>query len=185
MAEARVEGMKISPTSCDPSMICTQEDYAWAAGIIYGEGCLFIHRTRAQGSKNSIKTDNYRVSLKVTMGHEPTILRLRSMFGSGSKHRVGQRGWNLAYSWIVSARLLVLVLDAIEPYLFTKKAELRVAREFLALPKWYGGHHRGPKSAEYQRIEYELWDRMRRLKPRTLYRLEMEERGMFNGQKAA
>lgn len=152
-----------------------ESDYAWAAGIVDGEGCLFIGRHKAGGS-NGCKVDSYYLALKVTMGHEPTILRLRQMFGSGSKHRVDQVGWNPAYSWLVQAKLCEQALDKLEPYIFTKKEEVKVAREFLALPGWGGGNYRGPKSKEYQRMEFDIWDRMRRLKPRTRYKLEKEER---------
>lgn len=152
-------------------MAYTELVYAWAAGIIDADGCIYIARQKA-GAKNGIKTDHYRLGIKVTMGHEPTILRLRELFGSGSKHTVEQVGWNTAYSWIVMAKLARSVLDKIIPYCITKAEEIKVAYEFLDLPGWYGGQFRGPKSEEYQRIEYELWDRMRRLKPRTRYRLE-------------
>lgn len=153
----------------------SEMDYAWAAGIVDGEGCLFISRHKAQGAKNGIKTDQYFLALKVTMGHEPTILRLRAMFGSGSKHKVEQVGWNPAYTWIVASRLCETVLDKIEPYIFAKAEEVKVAREFLALPGWRNGRCRGAKSEEYQKREFAIWDKMRRLKPRTRYRLEKEE----------
>jgi hypothetical protein len=151
-----------------------ETDHAWAAGIIDGEGCIFIAR-RKGGGKNGARADCYTVAIKVTMGHEPTILRLRDMFGSGSKHKVEQVGWNPAYTWLVSAKLCGPVIDAVQPYIFTKQGELILAKEFLSLPGWFGGNHRGPKSEEYQAREWELWDRMRRLKPRTAHRLRMEE----------
>lgn len=153
----------------------TQTDYAWAAGIIDGEGCIFLSRHKPN-EKNGVKVPFYTLSIKVTMGHEPTILKLREMFGSGSKHKVEQVGWNPAYTWIVSAKISRDVLQKIQPYIFTKKDELAVALEFLALPGWYGGQHRGPKSEEYQQIEYILWDKMRRLKPRTKFKIDKEER---------
>lgn len=146
-------------------------DYAWAAGIIDGEGCVFIGRHKRSLSAGT-KTSNYYLGVKVTMGHEPTILRLRELFGSGSKHKVEQQGWNLAYTWLAQAQIAKLVLDKIQPYSLTKQAEIQVAFEFLSLPKWYGGQFRGPKSPEYQALEYAIWDKMRRLKPRTRFRLE-------------
>ena len=149
-------------------------DYAWAAGIIDGEGCIFIRRNKGGGS-NGAKTYYYSLGIKVTMGHEPTILRLREMFGSGSKHTVSQLGWNLAYTWLAQAKIARTVLDKITPYCFTKAEEIKVAYEFLDLPGWFGGNFRGCKNEDYQRKEYEIWDRMRRLKLRTRFRLEKEE----------
>lgn len=158
-------------------MTWTETDYAWAAGIVDGEGCVFIARHKG-GGKNGAKADYYTVGVKVTMGHEPTILRLREMFGSGSKHTVEQVGWNPAYTWLAQSKIAKEVLLKIQPYCITKADEIKVALEFLALPGWHGGQFRGPKSPEYQAIEYELWDRMRRLKPRTRYKLEkLEARG--------
>jgi len=149
-------------------------DCIWASGIVDGEGCLHIARKTHRTVKGTI-SPSYTLSLKVTMGHEPTILRLRRMFGSGSKHRVVQVVWNPAFTWLVSSRLCESVLDKIGPYLFTKRKELRVAREFLALPGWYGGQFRGPKDRSYRQREYRLWDKMRRLKPRTRFKLERDE----------
>ena len=152
----------------------TATDYAWAAGVIDGEGCIYIARHKAVTAKNGTKCDYYTLGVKVTMGHEPTVLRLREMFGSGSKHKVEQQGWNDAYTWLAQARIAAEVLEKIQPYCVTKAEEIKVALEFLALPKWYGGNKRGAKSPEYQAREYEIWDRMRRLKPRTRYRLEQQ-----------
>jgi hypothetical protein len=146
-------------------------DYAWAAGVIDGEGCVFIARKKAKRSNGTI-SDTFSVGVKVTMGHEPTILRLRAMFGSGSKHTVVQVGWNPAYTWLAQAKIAQSVLLKIRPYSITKAAEIKVAFEFLDLPGWFGGNYRGPKSAEYLAKEIELWDKMRRLKPRTRYKLE-------------
>lgn len=158
-------------------MTFTELDYAWAAGIIDADGCIFISRQRAKG-KNVLKTDCYRLGIKVTMGYEPAILRLREMFGCGSKHRVEQVGWNPAYTWLAQAKIARSVLDKITPYCLVKAEEIIIAYEFLDLPGWHGGQFRGPKSEEYQQIEYELWDRMRRLKPRTRYRLKKEEEAL-------
>ena len=151
---------------------------AWAAGIIDGEGCLFISRHKPD-AKYHVRTFQYRLGLKVTMGHQPTVIRVSQIFGVGSRHRVEQskKGFNTAYTWLAQARLLLPILDAIKPYCVTKSDEINVALEFLRLPKWYGGNNRGPKSKEYQETEYALWDRMRRLKPRTRLRLAKENRG--------
>lgn len=153
----------------------TETDYAWAAGIIDGEGCIFIAR-KFSTRKSGTKTTNYCIGIKVTMGHEPTVTRLREMFGQGSSHTVQQVGWNPAYTWLAQAKICKAVLDCVEPYIYTKKDEVAVAKEFLALPGWHGGRYRGSKDEAYQQREYELWDRMRRLKPRTAFKLAKEEK---------
>lgn len=152
----------------------TELDYAWAAGIIDGEGCIFIARHLPSGKPGGCKTPSYSLGIKVTMGHEPTILRLRELFGSGSKHKVDQVGWNPAYTWLAQAEIARKVLEKIQPYCLTKAEEIQVAMEFLERPRWFGGNKRGPKSPEYQAMEYELWDRIRRLKPRTKYKLDRD-----------
>lgn len=145
-------------------------DYAWAAGVIDGEGCIFIARQKP-GNGGRI-TMTYRLCIKVTMGHLPTIMRLSKIFGfTGSRHKVCQIGWNPAYSWIVAADLARNVLEKIKPYAVTKKKEISVAFEFLNLPKWYGGQFRGPKTLRRQKQEYRLWNKMRMLKPRTRFKV--------------
>lgn len=153
-------------------------DLAWAAGIIDGEGCIYIARHK-KGGANGLLTDSYHVAIKVTMCHEPTVLRMRKIFGKvGSSHRIShaKEGHNTAYSWLAQAKIAKDVLLKVKPYLFTKKKESEVALKFMNRPRWYGGQFRGPKSKKYQEMEYKLWDKMRRLKSRTLLKLNKLEK---------
>jgi hypothetical protein len=151
----------------------SQLEIAWAAGIIDGEGCIFISRVMPTATNACLQT-HYRLGIKVTMGCKATVEKVSEIFGSGSKYTVAQVRWNYAYTWMVWTNGAKDCLLAIQPYCITKSKEIEVALEFLDMPKWYGGQHRGPKSPEHQQAEYDIWDRMRRLKPRTALKLSKE-----------
>lgn len=144
-------------------------DVAWAAGIIDGEGCISIIRVPPT-KKNGCRTVQYKMILKVTMGHRPTVERLLKIFGSGSRqdHVARTEKVNASYSWICQSVQVKKVLDVVRKYLFTKAEEADVALEFLSLPKFLVGGRGGnpvmPKSMERRR-EVLYW-RLRKLKPR-------------------
>lgn len=159
-------------------MAATEIDYAWAAGLIDGEGCIFIAKKNPRSDrKNGAKTPNYVVAVKVAMCHEETIQRLYEIFQTGSLHKFEHTEEKLStsYIWVSQAKTVRGILEKIAPYCITKREEIIVALEFLDLPKWYGGQFRGVKTTEHQQREYEIWDKMRRLKPRTLKKIQLEE----------
>lgn len=155
-------------------------DLAWAAGIIDGEGCIYISR-HAPVKKYGGLNPSYTLGLRVVMGHEGAIRRLLELFQVGGVYLVDQkrnkakREWNDAWAYMVSARKLEPVLRAIYPYLIVKKAESEVAFEFLALPNWWPGGPNGcytPTPPELLLKRHALYERMRDLKPRSRFRKE-------------
>lgn len=139
----------------------TTADLAWAAGIIDGEGCFHISRSRARPEWS----DTFSLYIKVTMGHRPTIDRLKEIFALGSIHPVIQARYNDAWSWLVTSNNAGKVITQIEPFVFTKTEELDIAKRFLALPRRY----REVTFAQLQARE-KLWDEMRRAKPSFRFR---------------
>ncbi|MBE7469472.1 MAG: hypothetical protein HS114_10085 [Anaerolineales bacterium] len=97
--------------------------YAWAAGLIDGEGYFRI-----------IKDPCYSARLSVKMCHKPTITRLYEIFGVGNIKRaeVARPGHAQSWIWTCSSRTDVIeVLRLIRPYLFTKADEADIMIEFM------------------------------------------------------
>lgn len=135
-------------------------DLGWAAGIVDGEGCIFIRKAEA-GSHGRINV-SHGLGLKVTMGHKETIDRLAGMFGHGSRHEVRQGGYNDAWTWLVQATRAWPVLLALQPMIFTKAEEVLLALEFLILPTFTGRSIPPEILSERNR----LFEAMRDAKPR-------------------
>jgi hypothetical protein len=112
-----------------------REDLAWAAGVIDGEGCISLTRRSPQTSRQV--NCNYRLILKVTMCHKPTIARLRKIFGCGTLHKqkAQQSYWTDSWVWFCNATDAGACLRLLREFLLTKAKEADVALQFLALPR--------------------------------------------------
>ena len=151
-------------------------DLAWAAGIIDGEGCIYIKKTPSTQCRKT-KNDTYTLGLRVVMGHEAAIRRLHELFQVGNCYKLQQRGYNDAWSFMCSARKAEVVLELVRPYLFVKSEEADVAFEFLRLPLWRPGGNGGcfaPTPPELITKKEQLYERMRDLKPSSRFRRRKE-----------
>jgi hypothetical protein len=143
--------------------------YAWAAGVIDGEGCISIIRTPPTAASRCV-ANRYTLHLKVTMGHEQTVKRLRRIFRTGSVqiHVPKSERLNASWSWVCQSRQSEHVLRLVRPYLLTKAKEADVGMRFLRLPLakrgGYGGGHPTPPALTRQRER--LYWRLRKLKSR-------------------
>lgn len=96
-------------------------DLAWAAGIIDGEGCIYISKA-------------YQLYIRVTMTDYPTIARLHTLFSVGTFSRATRKcmgDCRPAYSWVCAAKATQFVLLLVRPYLFTKLDQAEIALEYL------------------------------------------------------
>lgn len=124
----------------------TELELAWAAGLIDGEGCVFINRSRRVLASRQ-QTDTYRLVLKVTMGCRTTVDRLQTIFGVGTvqNHAPASDKVNASYSWICQSAQAKAVFDLVQPYSVTKSAEIAVALRFASLPLNERGGRGGSK----------------------------------------
>lgn len=145
---------------------------AWAAGIIDGEGCITI--TKQQPGSGGRVNPSHRLYVKVSMGHLPTVERLREIFGRGAitTWRSKSPRENDAYCWWVAARDAQAVLDAVRPHLVTKAEEADIGLEFLALPRFLTGGKGGnrPLAPETVAQREALFVRLRDAKPTARFR---------------
>ncbi len=102
-----------------------EADFAWAAGIVDGEGYVTMRMQREHRNK----AKSYpRPQITVNMTHEPTILRLREIFGVGALLKLnkppGLESRKHAWRWSPVCRHAGVVAKLILPYSVTKREEL-------------------------------------------------------------
>lgn len=151
-------------------------DLAWAAGIIDGEGCIYIQRLEID-KKSGRLSPSFRIGMRVVMGHEAAIRRLHQMFKVGSVHKLTQRGWNDAWAYHCQSQKAETVIRLVRPYLMVKAEEADVALEFRTLPLWRPGGNGGcfsPTPLEIVTKKNALYERMRDLKPSSRFRRSKE-----------
>lgn len=154
----------------------TDGERGWLAGIVDGEGCITI--TRTSPSKNTThRTIQYRPYITVTMGHAPTIARVRELIGVGSgdiQTLSTNPKWNDAYRWYASNRHAITAVKAIRPYLVTKAEEADVILEWSLLPNIRTG--RAGILPELLAERERLFNKIKLLKPKNNTQHAMENR---------
>lgn len=137
-------------------------DIAWSAGIVDGEGCIFIKKDAAKAHTRH-RSDIYSLGLKVTMTHELTVRRLQEIFNTGTViHATGRGGRKDSYSWTVRSHKAHRVIQLLYPYLLTKEREAFTAIEFGLLES----DRRGRKLADAEKVALraKYYDKLRSLK---------------------
>ncbi len=106
------------------------DNLAWAAGFIDGEGCISI-----SGSVHPGKVSPYhQLRLGVVNTDKTAIEELKRIFSLGSISRKERKGhYKPIYRWNVADYNAAKVLTGILPYLRVKKAEARIALDFIVL----------------------------------------------------
>lgn len=108
----------------------SETEHAWAAGIVDGEGCVYIARSGRWDAP--AKKRNYSVVLAVKMTSEPTIDRLGNMFAPAKSsfvpsRRIGHKdAWQIRWSGTRARRVLASIL----PYSVTKRREIELALQY-------------------------------------------------------
>jgi hypothetical protein len=141
----------------------TDIELGWVAGIVDGEGCIHISKLQ---SVPTCRSPVYRLVLRVTMGHLPTVQRLHTLTGQGTVQKHAPRGpqTNASYTWMCQQLQTAAILRQLRPYLVTKAVEADLGLKFAALPLSPRGGQCVPRVLLAQR-EKMYWA-MRRLKPR-------------------
>ena len=108
--------------------------YAWAAGMFDGEGCVVIRKPSA-----SVRA--FVVQLSVEGIHRPGIEHFARIAGVGTVHpdRYSTKKGRQKWVWQAAARKAEKVLRAMLPYLIIKRKEVELALEFLSLPLIHRG----------------------------------------------
>lgn len=134
-------------------------DIAWLAGIIDGEGSIFIMK---QARKDRERTFNY--ILRVTVQSADTIMARECMkiTGEGATMDAVTKKENQSntYKWQVSGKKAASILEAILPFLRVKKDQALSAIAFQRITK---KHWRNMTSQDYQ-IQEDFYYQLKELK---------------------
>lgn len=111
----------------------TELEKAWLAGIIDGEGCIFI----AKRKRNNRHSPDYALGLAIRMTHFETIRYIKNItkVGSISKHEYknNSKNWRPSLRWCACSLEAYDLLLQVESFLITKKYELELVKEFMAI----------------------------------------------------
>jgi len=112
-----------------------ETDIAWAAGLIDGEGCISIRKSKPNieyGEKNYV----YNATLTVGMTHLPTVEKLNTIFPGYMQCCIRENeNWKTQIRWYAKNIELLGILQTLLPYLICKKDDAKTTIEFLMLPK--------------------------------------------------
>jgi hypothetical protein len=104
------------------------------------------------------------------MCHLATIRRCREITSLGTLHmqEVQKQHYSSAYTWFCNATDAELVIEAVLPWLVTKREEALVALDFLRLPNAKRGGANGSSTVdtELEQRRSEYWEKLRSLKSR-------------------
>ena len=115
-------------------------DYAYAAGILDGDGCISIYRNKA---KSCLHGYRYALVIRVGMTDMEVPIWLHLKFG-GSLSSGDNRGWGkkTMYQWGLHANQALDFHKRASPYLITKAKQAELAIQFQS-DKYKGELGRG------------------------------------------
>lgn len=128
------------------------DDLAYAAGFIDGEGCFYIDK-------------NWKISISCSNTDKPIIEWLKRKFGGSickNATRINKPNHRRVYSWQIVANQAALLLNAIVPYLKIKTEQALI---LLAIQQTKTNSRDGRRVKENIRLErIRLENRLRELK---------------------
>ncbi len=113
----------------------TIADLAWAAGIIDGEGSIFIMK---QQRKDRERGHNYILRISVQSTDPYMTKELGKLFPDGaifSQDRYKSENWSDTLKWQVNGRRAVNVLKQILPFMRVKQDQAKMAVDFQETTK--------------------------------------------------
>jgi hypothetical protein len=132
---------------------------AWSAGIIDGEGCIFIHLQK----RKHRPLPSYVINLRVKMTHKVTVNKLQDIFNCGSIYIGKTPKFKNTYSWTVASTNAEYVIGQILPFLVTKKEQAETIMEFASIPK-HKGYPGNSRSHEYIERQHSYYLKLKELK---------------------
>ena len=120
----------------------TNEELAYAAGIMDGEGSISLVKTKQRnkppkylnhGNLSNPNGINIRYVLSVNVGMVDRQVPewLYEQFGGHLYYRKGQKeGWSNQCIWQITSRLALSFLEQVFPYLKVKRVQAKIAIDF-------------------------------------------------------
>lgn len=116
-----------NPQEASVSLMGSKADYAYAAGIIDGEGCIqILHSVKPDGAQS------WKIAIEINMCSKKVLDKMVGLFG-GSLKEYGVRP-NMHYKqfrWQVYSKTVYNALKKMRPYLIEKLAQADLAIQFF------------------------------------------------------
>ena len=117
----------------------SKQDYAYAAGIIDGEGCIQINHSILNG-----KVQSWKIQIEINMCSEKVLKKMAGLFGGNVKMYVARPEQHYRqFRWQIYSTNACNALKKMKPYLIEKKAQADLAIQFFNHQKrckYYAGH---------------------------------------------
>ena len=108
----------------------TKIDLAYTAGIMDGEGCIYIYK-----EKNNI----YEMRVSVGSTDEWLPMWLKLVYGGTARlKRPASDNWSALWEWCIRTKEAMLFLNLILPYLHLKRPQAEIAIRFESRKKRVG-----------------------------------------------
>ncbi len=103
------------------------KDLSYLAGLIDGEGCIFIARNLRKGRKNYA----YSMQIKIAMTNEKAVSYIHKTFGGSFYYKKPTKKEHLKQSvWLVCGQEALAILKAIKDYLIGKVEQCKLGITF-------------------------------------------------------
>jgi hypothetical protein len=138
-----------SPVNNKPTIVPTELDYAYAAGIIDGEGNVSI---RKKALRKGRRTRDIHTEVIISITHRPVLEWFQARWGGGIfLQRPGDEQyshWQNLYRWTLYSERAGIFLCGILPFVIVKEPQVTLAIEFQTrMEKEWGSnrYHLGSK----------------------------------------
>jgi hypothetical protein len=135
----------------------TKTETAYIAGLMDGEGSIFVQRVKTTNSKMSKSGYHYRAGLAICMTDKSTVEWCAKKTGCGkiSSSRKHKKGHRPGHRWSVWSREASTLLLLLVPYLKLKKPHAFNLIKFQSKMGWFGNVG-NPKSEIKRREKHRL-----------------------------
>ncbi len=137
-------------------------DLAYTAGIIDGEGCIYIHKRVTPENRSRVR---YSLLIKVSSTDEWLIEWLHFAWGGaiGTHSEKSRRlkNWSPAWQWTLQTKQAYEFLKLILPYLQLKKPQAELALKFQERKRKGGGSGSTLEKLAVEEAEYILMKNMK------------------------
>ncbi len=129
--------------------------YAYAAGIIDGEGTIGIWKEARSRNSSGYR---FRIALEVSNTKEQLIDWFAEQFGGfKAKSNKGNDKHQPLWKWRCTTSEIPFVLAKIEPYLLIKQNQLQLAKRFVAVQVQFNQRSGKRQGGEALQLFEELW----------------------------
>ncbi len=131
--------------------------YAYLAGMVDGEGCFSLYRTKSSGGGGTIRAYYWKAVLRVTNTEMSIMTWLVDTFGGciGTHFNASQRTRPI-HQWKASPNLMRTLLPGMLPFMVIKRRHAEITLEALRLIKLRVGGQYTCKDAIPRPFEREL-----------------------------